>query len=185
MFFFCPRARRMGPEIIVFPARARLLRLILPLESSVARAPSLSRLGALKSKTRHIQPSDKSIDDPTHVIVRNQLFQGEWKEASLGPAFALHIAHKQDSLAFTRASSHLFLSGQRSFETEFRNSLEGAPFILCGSRIYENLSLRELIGQPKRLPSATDRPRASSRIIVSGARKQRESICSELRLNRC
>jgi hypothetical protein len=65
--------------------------------------PSLSRLGALKSQTSHVQPTDKCIDDPAHVIVRNQLFQGDRKEGCLGPAFALHIAHKKDALAFTKA----------------------------------------------------------------------------------
>jgi hypothetical protein len=35
----------------------------------------------------------------------------------LGPAFALHIAHKKDALAFTKASSHLFSDGQQSFVT--------------------------------------------------------------------
>src|SRR5260370_15997912 len=79
--------------------------------------PSLSRLGALKSQTSHVQPIDKCIDDPAHVIVRNQLFQGDRKEGCLGPAFALHIAHKKDALAFTKASSHLFSDGQQSFVT--------------------------------------------------------------------
>jgi hypothetical protein len=71
----------------------------------IARPPSLSRLGALKSQTRHVQPIDKCIDDPAHVIVRNQLFQSDRKEGCLGPAFALHIAHKKDALAFTRSPS--------------------------------------------------------------------------------
>jgi len=39
------------------------------------------------------------------------------KEGCLGLAFALHIAHKKDALAFTRKSSHLFSDGQESFVT--------------------------------------------------------------------
>src|ERR1700733_10184836 len=34
----------------------------------ITRPPSLGRLGALKSQTRHVQPTDKCIDDPAHMI---------------------------------------------------------------------------------------------------------------------
>jgi beta-galactosidase GanA len=40
-----------------------------------------------------------------------------WLYKELGLAFALHIAHKKDALAFTRKSSHLFSDGQESFVT--------------------------------------------------------------------
>src|SRR5260221_10408006 len=90
-----------------------------------AGPPSHSRGGALKSQTRHVQPIDKCIDDAAHVIVRNQLFQGGRKEGCLGPAFALHIAHKKDALAFTGASSHLFSDGQQSFVTVWNGEAFG------------------------------------------------------------
>src|ERR1019366_10767238 len=72
----------------------------------ITRPPSLGRLGALKSQTNHVQPSDKCIDDPAHMIIRNQLFQGDWKKSSLRTAFTLHKAHnKMPSLS----RGHLFI----------------------------------------------------------------------------
>src|SRR5258707_15895183 len=96
-------------------------------ERTITRPPFPSRLAAKKSQTSHVQPIDKCIDDPAHVIVRNQLFQGDRKEGCLGPAFALHIAHKKDALAFTKASSHLFSDGQQSFVTIW----EAGGLFLC------------------------------------------------------
>src|ERR1700691_5273463 len=74
----------------------------------ITRPPSLGRLGALKSQpatpprlralkpqTRHVQPTDKCIDDPAHMIIWNQLFQGDWKKSSLRTTFTLHKAHKK------------------------------------------------------------------------------------------
>src|SRR5260370_29432785 len=81
------------------------------------RRPSPPLRAQTQPPPRHVQPNDKCIDDTAHVIVRNQLFQGDRKEGCLSPAFALHIAHKKDALAFTRASSHLFSDGQQSFVT--------------------------------------------------------------------
>src|SRR6202521_3459681 len=112
-----PSALRFQP-----PRGPDLLKIAVQIEFQqiariIARPPSLCRLGALKSQTRHVQPIDKCIDDTAHVIVRNQLFQSDRKEGRLGPAFTLHIAHKKDTLAFTKASSHLFSDGQQSFVT--------------------------------------------------------------------
>src|ERR1700688_3421671 len=83
----------------------------------ITRPPSLGRLGALKSPTRHVQPIDKCIDDPAYMIIRNQLFQGDWKKSSLRTAFTLHKAHKKMPSLSREASSHLSLGGQQSFVT--------------------------------------------------------------------
>ena len=75
---------------------------------------------ALKSQTRHVQAADKCIDDPAHVIIRNQLFQDDWKQSSLRSALTLHKAHNnnnKDALAFTRPSPQLFSDGQQSLVT--------------------------------------------------------------------
>jgi hypothetical protein len=48
-----------------------------------------------QSQTRHVQPIDKCIDDRAYVIIRNQLFQGDWKKSSLRTACTLHKAHKK------------------------------------------------------------------------------------------
>src|SRR5580692_10261289 len=84
----------------------------------IARPPSLSRLGALKSQTRHVQPIDKCIDDPAHVIIRDQLFQTDWKQCSLCPALSLHKAHKKMPSLSRGIFSFLYNSS-----IEFRNSL--------------------------------------------------------------
>jgi hypothetical protein len=75
------------------------------------------------------------------VIVRNQLFQGDRKEGCLGPAFALHIAHKKYALAFTKASSHLFSDGQQSFVT----ICIGEPFLFARQQIAIRASQEKII----------------------------------------
>src|SRR6266446_1835263 len=90
-----PPALRLQP-----PRGTDLLQIAVQVEFQqiawiITRPPGLGRLGALKSQTRHVQSADKCIDDPAHMIVRNQLFQADGKQRSLSPAFSLHKAHKK------------------------------------------------------------------------------------------
>src|SRR6201981_125142 len=88
----------------------------------ITRSPGLGGLGALKSQTRHVQPVDKRIDHPAHVILGDQLFQADRKQSSLRPAFSLHKAHKK----CPRSRKGIFALLHNS-SIEFRNSLVPAP----------------------------------------------------------
>jgi hypothetical protein len=88
--------------------------------------PFEGRLGALKSQTRYVQAINKCIDDPADMIIRNQLFRGDWKKSSLRTALTLHKAHKKFPRFHEGIFSFIF---RRS--TEFRNSLKRGALLQC------------------------------------------------------
>jgi hypothetical protein len=80
-----------------------------------------SRPRRARSPSRHVQPVHKRVDYPADMIVRDQLFQTDRKQCSLGPAFSLHKARKKCPRFREGISSFIYRRA-----TEFRNSLTTA-----------------------------------------------------------
>src|SRR5690242_2671385 len=90
----------------------------------------------VRGQPRHVQPSDKCIDDPAHMIVRNQLFQSDGKQRSLGTTPSPCTKPIKKCPRFHEGIFSFIFGGS----TEFPNPLECEAFAFLGARRQRVLS---------------------------------------------
>src|SRR6266436_9761170 len=90
-------SRLMSPFIFFFndTATTEIYTLSLHDALPISGSPSFGRLSTFESQSRYVQPTNKGVNHPANMILRDQLIQRHRKQRPLTPTFSLNKSHEK------------------------------------------------------------------------------------------